>query len=1107
MRIPHVIGCIGGCALAFAALPDVARAAESCASAVGRLVSVEGRIEIQHPSSTAWSTGKLNDALCQGDLIRAGEHSRATVQLINQAVLRIDQNTAMRLDKITAQAEERSAFSLIKGAFQSFSRKPRGFEVSTPYLNGSIEGTEFVFRVEDEESVLTVLEGTVIASNDQGRLPVPAGTAVAARAGQAPQPRTVVHPRDAVQWSLYYPPVMVEPAPPAGTRSEAQTLLDDAASLLSVGRVEEAYAEIDKALAKDPDAGLAYALKAVINVTQNNDEQALADGKQAVKLSPGSAAAKIALSYAQQASFDIPAARDTLLQAVEEQPRDALAWARLSELQLMLGDREQARESAQKATSLNPDLSRTQITLGFAALAEFDNDKARRAFERAIELDSSDPLPHLGLGLEKISSGDLQAGGSDIEVAVALDSNDSLLRSYLGKTYFEEKRSPLDFEQYDIAKQLDPRDPTPWLYSGIARQTVNQPVKALGDLEKSIELNDNRAVYRGRLLLDKDRAARGTSQARVYQNLGFDRTAIQESTKSLDIDPANSSAHRFLSDAQRDVSQRTEISRVSELLQAQLLQDVNINPVQPSISSTNLNIVTLGGPAAAGFNEFTPLFERNETQFNVSGLLGNHDTKAGEAVLSTVHDDLSASGGAFRYDTNGFRDNDNLKHTIYDLYGQWAVNPVVNVQTEFENRNTNYGDIAMHFDPEDFDPTLQRKLEAHAGRVGVRISPGISSTILLSAIYSDRKGTGNQAQFLDFGPPFGTLTATFDGEVKENLYQYDAAYIYESEEFNITAGGAYANDDRKDNITTALPPFIPPTTDEYKTGLDDKRVYTYGNITAIPHVIGTVGASYHDYDASNQNFDQVNPKLGVRVAPTDNLEVRAAFFKVVKPVLSSNRTLEPTQVAGFNQFFDDANGTKSTRYGLGVDGKVTPEVLLGAEYTRRKIDWPITPPGGGDVYFENRDEWLHRLYAYWTPLESLAVDASLVFDKFENENDSTVSDAIPQHVKTYSAPVAVRYFHPSGAYAGVKATYVDQDVQGASNYQYHDGKSNFTFVDLVVGYRLPKRWGLVSVGVQNVFDKNFDYLDDSYRNFQDEPTVGPYIPSRAVVGQVTLNLN
>jgi hypothetical protein len=39
-------------------------------------------------------------------------------------------------------------------------------------------------------------------------------------------------------------------------------------------------------------------------------------------------------------------------------------------------------------------------------------------------------------------------------------------------------------------------DPTSWFYDAILKQSINRPVEALDDLQKSIELNDNRAVYR-----------------------------------------------------------------------------------------------------------------------------------------------------------------------------------------------------------------------------------------------------------------------------------------------------------------------------------------------------------------------------------------------------------------------------------------------------------------------------------------------------------------------------------------------------------------------------------------------------------------------------------
>ena len=71
----------------------------------------------------------------------------------------------------------------------------------------------------------------------------------------------------------------------------------------------------------------------------------------------------------------------------------------------------------------------------------------------------------------------------------------------------------------------------------------------------------------------------------------------------------------------------------------------------------------------------------------------------------------------------------------------------------------------------------------------------------------------------------------------------------------------------------------------------------------------------------------MNPKLGVQWNVTDNVRLRAAAFQVVKAALSTNRTIEPTQVAGFNQFFDDDAGTVSRRYGVGSDWKLADNLF------------------------------------------------------------------------------------------------------------------------------------------------------------------------------------
>ena len=211
-----------------------------------------------------------------------------------------------------------------------------------------------MFRVSDDEATITVLEGVVLASNNQGELRITPGESAQASKGQAPQKRLIVKPRDLVQWGLYYPPVLstaaVAAASPAMSEAancaangnnacafaaldkvpqaqrDAQYLLLRSTVLLSAGRVDEARTEIDAALQKDPNSGAAYALRSVIAVALNENETALADARRAVELSPQSAAATIALSYALQANLQLEPARTALLALVEQQPDDALAW-------------------------------------------------------------------------------------------------------------------------------------------------------------------------------------------------------------------------------------------------------------------------------------------------------------------------------------------------------------------------------------------------------------------------------------------------------------------------------------------------------------------------------------------------------------------------------------------------------------------------------------------------------------------------------------------------------------------------------------------------------------------------------------------------------------
>ena len=195
----------------------------------------------------------------------------------------------------------------------------------------------------------------------------------------------------------------------------------------------------------------------------------------ALRSSPTLAATYIALSYAQQANFDLKGARETLLEATARQPENALAWARLGEIWLMFGYRKRAREAAEMGVRLAPDLERVHLVFGFTALVEFRTRIAKRSLPAGDRARFRRSAARFGLGLAIIRDGELAEGRRQLEMAVGLDSSNSLLRSYLGKAYFEEKRDPLDARQFAIAKELDPLDPTPYLYDAIRLQSVNRP--------------------------------------------------------------------------------------------------------------------------------------------------------------------------------------------------------------------------------------------------------------------------------------------------------------------------------------------------------------------------------------------------------------------------------------------------------------------------------------------------------------------------------------------------------------------------------------------------------------------------------------------------------
>lgn len=1108
-------------------LPISAAAAPTeCPEWAAKIVSIEGRVESLRAGDTNWQAVNLNDTYCPNDRIRTLENSRAAIQLQNETILRLDQNTVVRFAGLDPQSP--TLLELIRGSAFFLSRFPRTLTIETPFVNAASGGTEFHIEVNeaDQTTTVTVIEGQMNVTNEAGSTVVTGGQAAVTKSGQAPVLRVVVRARDAIQWALYYPPVLslrdlrlgetgglaetdwrvmvlrsiesyragdvanafaaIEGAPEEVSDPRFYTYR--ASLLLSVGRADQARSDIEKALVLAPSDALALALQSIMAVVQNEPDKALKLATDATEAAPDSVSVRIALSYAQQANFNLAEALAAAKEAVKLDPEASLAWARSAELWMSQGHLDEALDAARKAEALNSREVRIQTVLGFAYLTQIKIAAAKNAFEKAIALNSADPLPRLGLGLAKIREGDLEPGRKEIEIAATLDPNNAMIRSYLGKAYYEEKRDPQAAIQLDMAKELDPNDPTPYLYDAVRKQTLNRPVEAVQDLQRSIKLNDNRAVYRSRLLLDSDLAARSVSLARISEDLGFRQLALVEAWKSVHFDPANYSAHRYLADSYQALP-RSEIARLSELMVSQLLQPLNNYPAQPRMAEGASAILSGTVPANPSFNEFSQLFIRDGVQFVGSGIWGGNGTLGEEAIVSGLHKHLSYSVGQFHHETDGYRNNADLRETIYNAFTQITLTSGLSIQGEVRSNGLKKGDPDLRFDPLDFSPSLRVEMNTDNYRMGLHSRLNPSSDLLASVIYQQVDEKRDDSDLQGF-PPGTLLSQSWDSKG----FIGETQYLFRSDRLNLAVGAGRFRETQTADIS--IPAFFVDISE--RTEVHHTNGYVYSYITVVPSAMVTVGASRERFDGLPRDREQWNPKLGLTFHPTRDTTVRMARFRVLKRSVLSHRTLEPTHVAGFQQFFDDLAGSDTRRSGgVAIDQKIGSLAFGGIELSIRDIVIPLVPLVVGDPILEvKKEERLVRSYLYSLPFSWLAASAEYQLERLDS---SDFTQPFAPKIKTHRVVLGPNFYHSSGLFAKLRGIYVDQGGMFSTRATgtFAAGDDQFWLADAMLGYRFSKRRGILTVEARNVFDKRFQFHDTD----PDHPLIQP---ERLIFSRMTM---
>jgi tetratricopeptide (TPR) repeat protein len=591
-------------------LPFIMMTRSPAQTPLARLIEKERIVESSPPPNQSWMAAEVGRELVKREKVAVRDLSRAAVRLSNEHVIRLNANSEIVLLPSLIQ-DKPLGLELQKGEIYLHSRGlPAELGLKTPVVQGTPRGTQFRVRVEgDGTTTFTMFEGEVELTNEHGRLRLGNSEQAVVEPGRAPRRTAVIEAKNTIQWCLYYPGVLhlpeLELAPPdrnalrasiaaygagdllgaldhwpAGHRSgPAGVRVFRAMVLLAVGQTTDARRSLAGVPADAPGRRAIEEMMDAVNFIERPE------GPE-----PQTASEWLAHSYYEQSRSRLESALEAARMAVTLAPSSGYAAARVADLEFSFGRTSAALRELERGMKLSPRNAQAHALRGFLLSAQNRIDEAREAFDEAISLDGALGNAWLGRGLCAIRQGRTDEGRRDLQTATVLEPNRAIFHSYLGKAASQAGLNDAARHDFDFAKQIDPRDPTPWLYSAVQKSQENRYNGAIDDLARSVDLNENRRVYRSRFLLDQDLSVRNANLAALYRNNGMTDLSVREATQAVENNYTNASAHLFLAnsfDALRDptrIQLRYETAWFNELLLANLLSPVGGGPLSQFVS-------------------------------------------------------------------------------------------------------------------------------------------------------------------------------------------------------------------------------------------------------------------------------------------------------------------------------------------------------------------------------------------------------------------------------------------------------------------------------------------------------------------------------------------
>ena len=1123
-----------------------------------QIVELQGAVEVLPAGSTVWAPAQTNQVLHPADRIHTAANSRLALRWSDQSILPFGASTELEILPPNAPGDL-AGLHLLRGVVSFFHRdQPGRIRIITRGAVAGVEGTEFVLAVDNtDRTTLSVVDGKVRFGNDQATLLLTNGEQAAVEPGQPPVRTAGFIANNLLQWCFYYPAV-IDPDElpftadeqttlatsladyragdllaalaqfPAGNSGSDAVKLYHAALLLAVGEVAQTDSLLT-ALPKNSErtGRLAGALRQLIAAVKRQASP--------VTASPQLASEYLAGSYYEQSravrETSLKNALDLAQHAAVVAPKFGFAWERVAELQFSFGRMQDALVALDQGLALAPRNAQALALKGFILSAQNEPRAAIVWFDRALAADAALGNAWLGRGIARIRLRDTKGGREDLLVAAALEPQRAELRSYLGKAYIATGDDAHATKELNLAKKLDPNDPTAWLYSALQNQQNNQINDAIRDLEKSQALNDNRSVYRSQLLLDEDSAVRAADLASIYADAGMTDVSTREAGKAVSYDYANYSAHLFLAnsyDQLRDPNWsnlRYETPAVAEYTIAQLLAPA---------SAGVLSSLTAQQP-------YTKLFDQNRVGVVSDTTYLSRGAWLEEGAQFGTYDNFSYEFASTYISDNGQRsDNDNenryLSLTVKDQFL-----PQDSVFFTVAQAEINNGDVNQYYNQANafkgsayrFNETQQPNFYLgyhHEWGPGSHTLFYASRQVGYESAYASNAvqqvGFYNGQTFLGNNLIFANEKVKIDPEVNSAELQQiletpDHATIVGTrfqwgnvryQNYEWSSGAIDVNGNAGSDFGT----FPVLVNQSFTANFYHYTAYGYHTWQVADPLSLTAGLDYDwlqlpadtataPFTPQEKTTIQYSPKAGFVWQPLDQTTVRGAYTHSLSGFLNGQSTrIEPTEVAGFNQAFrslapeavaGDSSGAKFDTFDLSLEQKFDTGTylslsgqLLYSQLDKLQGDFVLRPsdenpvPLGFNQTQNYREESLlftvdQLLGKQWSAgaiyrLSDANLDLNLT--GFNLANMTYVDQPFQPYQNLNSVLNTVNlhanWNHPSGLFSLLDADWYHQNNSGFNPAEPGD---DFWQFNAYAGYRMLHRRVEFTVGLLNIFDQNY----------------------------------